>query len=67
MLSQNQRTTILELAGQGVSRHEIARVLKISRGTVKKVLRSGHAGVPLMERAEKCEPYRHQILELLSS
>lgn len=67
MLSQNQRTTILELAGQGVSRHEIARVLKISRGTVKKVLRSGHAAVPLIERAEKCEPYRQQILELLSS
>jgi len=67
MLSQNQRTTILELAGQGVSRHEIARVLKISRGTVKKVLRSGHAAVPPVERAEKCEPYRQQILELLSS
>src|SRR5215472_4314026 len=67
MLSQNQRTTILELAGQGVSRHEIARVLKISRGTVKKVLRSGQSAVPLMERAEKCEPYRQRILELLSS
>jgi DNA-binding CsgD family transcriptional regulator len=67
MLSQNQRTTILELSGQGVSRHEIARVLKISRGTVKKVLRSGQSVVPLMERAEKCEPYRQQILELLSS
>ena len=67
MLSQNQRTTILELAGQGVSRHEIARVLQISRGTVKKVLRSGHAAAPVMERAEKCEPYRQQILELLSS
>ena len=67
MLSQNQRTTILELSGQGVSRHEIARVLKISRGTVKKVLRSGQSAVPLMERAEKCEPYRQQILELLSS
>jgi transposase len=67
MLSQNQRTTILELSGQGVSRHEIARVLKISRGTVKKVLRSGQSAVPPMERAEKCEPYRQQILELLSS
>jgi transposase len=67
MLSQNQRTTILELSGQGVSRHEIARVLKISRGTVKKVLRSSSAAVPLMERAEKCEPWRQQILELLGS
>jgi transposase len=67
MLSQNQRTAILELAGQGVSRHEIARVLKISRGTVKKVLRSGSASIATVERAEKCEPYRQQILELLSS
>ena len=67
MLSQSQRTTILELAGQGVSRHEIARVLKLSRGTVKKVLRSGSAAIPPMERAEKCEPYRQQILELIGS
>jgi DNA invertase Pin-like site-specific DNA recombinase len=67
MLSQNQRTAILELAGQGVSRHQIARVLKISRGTVKKVLRSGSASIATVERAEKCEPYRQQILELLSS
>lgn len=67
MLSQNQRTAILELSGQGVSRHEIARVLKLSRGTVKKVLRSGSAAIPPMERAEKCEPYRQQILELIGS
>lgn len=67
MLSQNQRTAILELAGRGVSRHEIARALKISRGTVKKVLRSGSAAAPLIERAEKCEPWRQQILELLIS
>lgn len=67
MLSQSQRTTILELAGQGVSGHEIARVLKLSRGTVKKVLRSGSAAIPPMERAEKCEPYRQQILELIGS
>ncbi len=50
-----------------MSRHEIARVLKLSRGTVKKVLRSGSAAVPEMERAEKCEPWRQQILELLGS
>ncbi len=66
MLSQNQRTAILELAGRGVSRYEIARVLQLSRGTVKKVLRSGSAAIPPMERAEKCEPWRQQILELHS-
>ena len=40
MLSQAQRTTILELNTQGVSKREIARVLGISRVAVRKVLRS---------------------------
>jgi transposase len=65
MLSHSQRTTILELAGQGVSRREIARVLGVSRLSVRRVLRSSSAQVPELERAEKAEPYRQQILELL--
>ena len=40
MLSQAQRTAILELSAKGVSKHEIARVLKLSRPTVRKVLQS---------------------------
>jgi transposase len=67
MLSQSQRTAILELNTQKVSRREIARVLKVSRQTVSQVLRSGSASVPMLSRAELCEPYRQQILELLSS
>jgi transposase len=67
MLSQSQRTAILELNTQGVSKHEIARVLKISRRTVREVLRSGSAAAPPLNRAEICEPYRQQILELLPS
>jgi len=39
MLSQAQRTTILELHTKGVGKREIARVLGISRPTVRKVLR----------------------------
>jgi transposase len=65
MLSHSQRTTILELAGQKVSRREIARVLGVSRLSVRRVLRSSSAEVPELERAEKAEPYRQQILELL--
>jgi transposase len=65
MLSQNQRAAILELDTQGVSKREIARVLKLSRVTVREVLRSGSAEVPVLSRAEICEPYRQQILELL--
>jgi transposase len=48
-----------------VSKHEIARVLKLSRPTVRKVLRSNSTNVPEIPRAEKAEPYRQQILDLL--
>ena len=55
MLSQAQRTTILELHAQQVSIREIARVLGISRVAVRKVLRSNSASVPELHRAEKAE------------
>src|SRR4051794_20013623 len=64
MLSQSQRTTILELNASGVSTREIARVMKVSRLSVRRVLRSSSAEVPQIHRAEKAEPYRQQILEL---
>jgi len=67
MLSQAQRTTILELHTQGVSQHEIARMLGISRPTVRQVLRSKTIQVPELQRPEKAEPYRQQILELFSA
>jgi transposase len=67
MLSQAQRTAILELSAKGVSKHEIAQVLRLSRLTVRKVLRSNSTNVPEIQRAEKAEPYREQILELLTS
>src|SRR5271157_4909571 len=67
MLSQAQRTAILELSAKGVSKHEIAHVLRLSRLTVRKVLRSNSTNVPEIQRTEKAEPYREQILELLTS
>src|SRR5580700_4274101 len=66
MLSQEQRTTILELDKQSVSKREIARVLGISRVAVRKVLRSNSTTVPELQRAEKAEPHRQQILELFA-
>ena len=63
MLSKGQRTAILELHAQKVSKGQIARVLGLSRSTVRKVLRSQSSDVPLLNRAEKAEPYRQQILE----
>ena len=63
MLSQAQRTTILELNTQQVSKREIARVVGISRVAVRKVLRANSTTVPEIQRPEKAEPYRQQILE----
>lgn len=67
MLSKGQRTAILELHAQKVSKHEIARVLGLSRSTVRKVLRSQSSDVPLLIRPEKAEPFRQQILEQLAN
>jgi len=67
MLSQAQRTAILELSAKGVTRREIARVLQLSRQSVRKVLRSNSTQMPEIQRVEKAEPYRQQILELLIS
>ncbi|MBM3749405.1 MAG: transposase [Acidobacteria bacterium] len=67
MLSQAQRTTILELSAQGVGKREIARLLGIARPTVRQVLRSNTARVPELHRPEKAEPYRQRILELFST
>ena len=64
MLSQAQRTAILELNAKRVSKREIARVLQLSRLSVRKVLDSNSTQVPEIQRAQKAEPYRQQILEL---
>ena len=67
MLSQAQRIAILELSAKGVTKREIARVLEVSRLSVRKVLQSNSTSVPEIERPEKAEPYRQQILDLLAS
>ena len=67
MLSQAQRTAILELHAKQVSRREIAQVMKLSRQSVRKVLKANSTSVPEIQRTEKAEPYRDQILELLAS
>lgn len=64
MLSQEQRTAVLELHKQRIGTREIARVLGISRGIVKKVIRKGSAKVPEVERPEKAAPYQEEIARL---
>jgi transposase len=63
MLDQGLRTAILSLRTKGHGIRQIARALQISRGTVRTVLHAGSPIVPRIERVEKAEPYRAQILE----
>ena len=63
MLDQGLRTAILSLQAKGHGIRQIARALQISRGTVRTVLKTGNPTVPRIERAEKAEPHRAQILE----
>ncbi len=67
MLDQATRATILRLREEGHGTRTIARVLNVSRGAVKKVCGEGSSEVPRLDRAEKPEPYRDQILELYAS
>lgn len=64
MLSQHLRTAILELHQKGVPKRRIARLLKIARNTVIKVIASQSNKPPPILRPEKAEPYRDQILDL---
>lgn len=65
MLSQAQRATILQLQAQGIPKRQIARLLNVSRQSVRQVLQANSSAVPRIERAEKATPFRQQILELL--
>ncbi len=64
MLDQTTRTTILMLRGKGVPQRRIARLLKISRNTVRKVIDSQSPTPAPLTRPQKAEPYQDQILEL---
>ena len=64
MLDQSTRAAILKLQQQGHSIRGMARAMKLSRGAVRQVLRSGTELVPHLVRAEKAAPYREQLLEL---
>ena len=64
MLDEATRTAIFKLHEQGHGSRIIAQALKVARATVRQVIRSGHRTVPPLLRAERCEPWREQILEL---
>jgi transposase len=67
MLDESTREAILRLAKQGHGKKKIAALVGASPGAVKRVMRLGRADVPALERAEKAEPYRTEIVELYAS
>ncbi len=64
MLEKKTRNTILTLAAKKIPQRHIARLLKISRNSVKEVIASGSSRPKTISRPEKAEPYRDEILEL---
>jgi len=62
MLDQKMRAAILALHEKGHKNREIARDLKLSRGAVKKVIKSGSQEVPHIMRQELGEEWREEIL-----
>jgi transposase len=65
MLKREQRMAILELHAKGVRKRQIGRLLKVSRGAVAEVIQSQSGAVPELERSEKADPYRQDILQLI--
>ena len=52
MLDLDTRTAILRLSNEGHGARTIARILNVSRGAVRSVLRSGEAEVPALQPDE---------------
>jgi len=64
VLDKKIRNTILTLAKKKIPQRKIARLLKISRGSVSAVIDSKSSEPKTLSRKEKAEPYRDEILEL---
>jgi len=64
MLDLDTRTAILRLSAEGHDVRAIVRILKLSRGAVRKVLRSGVAEVPTLARDEQLDPHLERVREL---
>jgi len=65
MLKEPTRSAILLLKDQGHATRAIARILEVSRISVRRILEGGIAEVPEFRRLSKVEPYREEILAQL--
>jgi len=64
MLTSEQRTAVLELWAKGQGKRAIARTLKISRNSVREVIRSGSTTPPEVRREAGAAAYHSEILSL---
>ena len=64
MLDLDTRTAILRLHREGHGRKQIARALGVSKNAVKRVLHSGVAEVPKLERATKLDDHVQHVRAL---
>jgi transposase len=67
MQDRDTRTAITRLRTEGHGTRAIARALSVSRGTVKRVLKTGTVDVPPLARAEKAEPHEERIRALYAT
>ena len=64
MLELETRTAILRLHAEGHGARTIARALRVSRNAVRKVVRSGEAEVPLLDRTTDLDPHLVRVRAL---
>ena len=64
MIDQEMRTAILRLHREGVGRRRIARLVGVSRNSVREIVRSGQSEVPALERSCVLDPHLDHIREL---
>ncbi len=64
MLDQTLGRPSCALHEKGHGTRTIARMMKLSRGAVRGVVRAGTSAAPCLERNEKAEPHEAEILEL---
>ncbi|MEY4515265.1 MAG: hypothetical protein RLZZ450_7387 [Pseudomonadota bacterium] len=64
MRDRDTRTAILELTKRGYGVRGISRTLEVSRKTIRRVVRSGSAEVPDIQRTELAEAHEERIRAL---
>jgi len=66
MIRSGTINTIHELATQGKSIREIARIVGIARNTVRRYLRGKQEAIPRPKRVSKLDPFKGQIRQWLA-